>query len=104
MEPTVWFPPTAPFTLQITPVFVLPFTTAVYCDEFPKVTLVVPVRVSVTTGGGGAASVTFRLRATEGSAMLVALIVTVEGPGAGAGGEENPFAEMQPQERFTPTP
>jgi hypothetical protein len=86
MEPTVWFPPTTPFTLQITPVFALPFTTAVYCDEFPKVTLVVPVRVSVT-GGGGAASVTFRFRATEESAMLVALIVTVEEPGAVAGAE-----------------
>ena len=83
----MWFPPTAPFPLQITPVFALPFTIAVYCDEFPKVTLVVPVRVSVTTGGGGAASVTFRFRPTEESAMLVALIVTVEEPGAVAGAE-----------------
>jgi hypothetical protein len=46
-----------------------------------------PLSASLTGGGGGggAASVTFRFRATEESAMLVALIVTVEEPGAVAG-------------------
>jgi hypothetical protein len=87
MEPTVWFPPTAPFTLQVTPVFELPFTTAVYCDELPNVTVAAPVRVSVTVGGGGggATSETARLRTTEGSATLAAVIVTREELGAVAG-------------------
>jgi hypothetical protein len=88
MEPTVWFPPTTPLTLQITPVFELPFTTAAYCDELPNVTVAAPVRVSVTVGGGGgggATSVIVRLRATEGSAMLAAVIVTRDELGSVAG-------------------
>jgi hypothetical protein len=87
MEPMERLPPTTPFTLQMTPVFALPFTTAVYCDELERVTLADPVSVSVTVGGGGggATSETIRLRATEGSAALVAVIVTVEEPGSTAG-------------------
>ena len=86
INPTVRFPPTTPFTLHVTPVFELPVTVAAYCDEFPNVTVVAPVSVRVTVGGGGGAtSVTVRLRATEGSATLVAVIVTFEEPGALAG-------------------
>jgi hypothetical protein len=87
MEPMVRFPPTTPLTLQITPVFELPFTVAAYCDELPNVTVAAPVTVSVTTGGGGggATRVTVRLRTAEGSATLVAVIVTFEEPGSTAG-------------------
>ena len=81
INPTVRFPPTTPFTLHVTPVFELPVTAAAYCDEFPNVTVVAPVSVRVTAGGG-ATSVTVRLRATEGSATLVAVIVTFKDPGA----------------------
>jgi hypothetical protein len=58
----------------------LPVTIAEYCDDVPRMTVVAPLRVSVTVGGGavGAASVTLRLRATEGLAMLVAVMVTLE--------------------------
>jgi hypothetical protein len=58
----------------------LPVTIAEYCDDVPSVTVVAPLRVSVTVGGGGVgiASVTLRLRATEGLAMLVAVMVTLE--------------------------
>jgi hypothetical protein len=87
MEPTVRFPPTVPFTLQITPVFELPVTVAAYCDEFPREMLDAPVRVIVTVGGGGggATSETVRLRITEGSATVVAVIVTFEEPGSTGG-------------------
>ena len=71
-----------PSTLHLTPVFELPVTVAVYCDEVPSVILAAPLRVTATTGGGaGAASVTVRLRATVESAMLVAVIVTFDEPG-----------------------
>jgi hypothetical protein len=105
MEPTVRFPPTAPFTLQMTPVFEVPFTVAAYWDEVPRVTLVAPVRVSVTAGGGGggATSVIVRLRTTEGSAKLAAAIVTFEEPGSTAGAVYNPVAEMEPMVWFPPT-
>jgi hypothetical protein len=86
MVPSVAFPPVTPFTLQVTRVFELPLTVAVYCEELPKVTLVAPLRVSVTVGGGGgAAIVTTRLCATEGTATLVAVMVTFEVGGAVAG-------------------
>jgi hypothetical protein len=89
MDPTVRSPPTTPSTLQMTAVSELPVTVAAYRDEVPSVTVLAPLSASLTGGGGGggAASVTFRFRATEGSAMLVALIVTVEEPGAVAGAE-----------------
>jgi hypothetical protein len=65
----------------------LPVTIAVYCDEVPSVTLVGPLKASVTTGGGGAGavSVTVRLRATDGFATLAAVIVTFDDWGALAG-------------------
>jgi hypothetical protein len=83
MVPTEASPPVIPSTLQVTPALVLPVTVAVYCDEVPSVTLVAPLRVTVTDepppeGGGGEASVTARLCETEGSAILVAVIVTFE--------------------------
>jgi hypothetical protein len=80
MVPTVPFPPADPFTLHITPVFELPFTVAAYCDEVPSVTLVAPLRLSVTVGGG-VTSVMVMLRATVVSAALVALTVTFEALG-----------------------
>ena len=85
MDPAVRLPPTTPFTLQTTPVFELPVTVAAYCDEVPSVTLVAPVRLSVTRAGGGggaAAKATVRLCATVESAILVAMIVTFDGWGA----------------------
>jgi hypothetical protein len=87
INPMVRFPPTTPFTLHITPVFELPVTVAAYCDELPNVTVAAPLRVRVTVGGGGGGvtSVTVRLRATEGSATLVAVIVTFKDPDALAG-------------------
>jgi hypothetical protein len=71
----------------MTPVFEVPFTVAAYWDEVASVTLVAPVRVSVTAGGGGggATSVIIRLRTTDGSATLAAVIVTFEEPGSTAG-------------------
>jgi hypothetical protein len=82
MEPTAVFPPATPFTLQVTAVFALPVTVAMYCDVVPSVTLVAPTRVR-TTGSSdvvfaGAASATGRLFETVGVAALVAVIVTCE--------------------------
>jgi hypothetical protein len=82
MVPTEASPPFTPSTLQVTPVFVLPVTVAVYCDEVPSVTLVAPLRVTVTVvppcgDVTGEASVTARLWETEVSAMLVAVMVTL---------------------------
>jgi hypothetical protein len=82
MVPTEASPPFTPSTLQVTPVFVLPVTVAVYCDEAPSVTLVAPLRVTVTVVPPcgevtGEASVTVRLCETEVSAMLVAVMVTL---------------------------
>jgi hypothetical protein len=77
--PTVPFPPADPFTLHTTPVFELPVTVAAYCEDVPSVTVVAPLRESVTTGGGGGAtSATIRLRETVPSAALVAVMVTFE--------------------------
>ena len=87
MVPTVWFPPATPFTLQVTPLFELPVTVAAYCEDVPSVTVVAPLRLSDTVGGGGGGetSVMVRLSATEGSATLVAMIVIFEEPGSVAG-------------------
>jgi hypothetical protein len=83
MEPTVLFPPATPSTVQITPVFELPVTVAAYCDELPKVMLVAPVRTSVTPGPlggtGAAVSATATPSETDGSATLLAVIVTFAG-------------------------
>jgi hypothetical protein len=85
------FPPATPFTLHVTPVFVLPVTTAVYCDDVPSVTVVGPSTASVTLdplsagSGDGAASVTGRLFETVGLAALVAVMVTVADWGAEPG-------------------
>jgi hypothetical protein len=89
MTPAVRSPPTTPSTLQITAVSEVPVTVAAYRDEVPSVTVLAPLSASLTGGGGGggAASATVRLFAIEESAMLVALIVTVEEPGAVAGAE-----------------
>ena len=67
--------------------FVLPDTVATYCDEVPSVTVVAPVRLKVMMTGGlaGATRVAARLWATDGSATLVALIVTFEDPGVFVG-------------------
>jgi hypothetical protein len=70
-------------------VFVLPLTVAEYCEELPSVTLAAPVRVSVTgpppLGGVGVMRVMAIPCATEGSATLVALMVTFEELDAFAG-------------------
>jgi hypothetical protein len=85
MVPSVAFPPATPFTVQVTPVFVLPFTVATYWDDVPQVTVVDPARVSVTLGGCGASRTTTRLCETAELATLVALMVTFDGCGAVAG-------------------
>jgi hypothetical protein len=79
-----------PFTLHFTAVFALPLTVAAYCEELPRTTLVAPVRVRVTGppppgGVGGVVRVMARDCATEGSARLVAVMVTFEEPGVFAG-------------------
>jgi hypothetical protein len=79
MEPTVVFPPATPFTLQVTAVFVLPVTVAMYCAEVASVTVVAPSRARVTGSSDvvfGVASATGRLFETVGVAALVAVIVT----------------------------
>jgi hypothetical protein len=81
IKPAVAFPPAIPFTPQVTLVFVLPVTVAMYCDEVPRVTLLEPISVTVTADSwaglcGGAASAIGRLLETEGLATLVAVIVT----------------------------
>jgi hypothetical protein len=83
IEPTVALPPATPFTLQVTSVFALPVTVAVYCDEVPSVTLDAPLSATVTGGActgvvGGTANATGRLCETEGLATLVAVIITFE--------------------------
>ena len=83
MEPVVAFPPAIPFTLQVTPAL-LPVTVATYCDDVPSVTVAAPVRVKVM-GGGRAGRVTAELWATDGSATLVAVMVTFEDPGVFVG-------------------
>jgi hypothetical protein len=89
MVPSVALPPVTPFTFQVTAVFELPLTVATYREELPRLTLVAPLSVSVTGpppgGGGGEVRVTARLCATEPSATLVAVIVTLELCGALAG-------------------
>jgi hypothetical protein len=78
-----------PSTLQVTPVFELPFTVAAYCEELPSVTLVGPLKVKVTVVPppllAGAASVTARLWETDGSTALVTVIVTFDDAGSFAG-------------------
>jgi hypothetical protein len=74
-------------------VFELPFTVAAYCADALSVTLVGPLRLSVTVGpppppAGGcdaAARATASPWDTDGSATLVAAIVTFTGWGAVAG-------------------
>jgi hypothetical protein len=61
----------------MTPVFELPVTVAAYCEDVPSVTVLAPLRESVTVGGG-ATSATIRLRETVLSAALVAVMVTFE--------------------------
>jgi hypothetical protein len=89
MVPDAEFPPGTPFTLHITCVLLLPETTAVYCALAPSVMLFAPVRVRVTLGGGGggggAVNATLMLCEIEGSARLVAVMVTTEDEGALAG-------------------
>jgi hypothetical protein len=46
--PTAAPPPCIPFTLQITPLFVLPVTVATYFDELPSITLAAPLRLTDT--------------------------------------------------------
>jgi hypothetical protein len=79
MKPYALSPPTTPSTLQVTPVFVFPVTFAAYWDEAPNVTLVAPLSVNVTAGlPPGAASATERFCETDGSAKLVAVMVTLD--------------------------
>jgi hypothetical protein len=87
MEPRVRLPPTTPLTLHVTLVSELPVTVAEYRDDMPSVTLIAPLRVSVTVrgGGGGVVRVTARLSATDESAALVAVIVTCDDLGFVAG-------------------
>ena len=59
--PTVELPPMMPLTLQITEVFELPVTVAVYCEVVPGVTLVGPLSLSFTLGARGAERATVRL-------------------------------------------
>src|SRR5579859_7305770 len=99
MKPTVAFPPAMPSTLHITSVLADPATVAAYCDVAPSITLVDPLRVTVTTGWLGAAGVvspTTRLCAVAGSATLAAVMVTVPDPGVLAGAAYRPEVEMEP--------
>jgi hypothetical protein len=83
MNPTLAFPPAAPFTLQVTALSEVPVTIAAYCEEVPSVTLVAPSRSTVTADApvgalDCAASATARLCEAVGLATLVAVIVTCE--------------------------
>ena len=83
MMPMEVSPPTIPLTLQLTAVLLLPLTVALYCAEAFRTTLVAPLNVTVIFGGaGGVVSVTVKPCETEGSAWLVAVIVTLEEPGS----------------------
>jgi hypothetical protein len=69
-------------------VFELPVTVAAYCEELPSVTLVAPLNVRVTVEPPAllaAASVIARLCETDGSAALVAFMVTFDDAGSFAG-------------------
>jgi hypothetical protein len=90
-----------PLTLQITPISELPVTTAEYCAEVPRVTVVGPLSASVTGGSPppvpcGGASVTLRLFETAGSTTLVALIVTFDEDGSAAGAVYFPLLDTVP--------
>jgi hypothetical protein len=89
MVPSTAFPPTTPSTLQVTAVFVLPATAAMYCDEVPSVTVVAPSRATATGASdvvfAGVASTTGRLFETVGVAALVAVIIKFGDWGALAG-------------------
>jgi hypothetical protein len=69
-------------------VFELPLTVAAYCEELPSVTLVDPLNVRVTVDPPpllAVASVIARLCETDGSAALVAVMVTFDDAGSFAG-------------------
>jgi hypothetical protein len=92
MVPTVALPPAVPFTAQETPVLLVPVTAAEYWDDVPSVTLLAPEIAMVIVGvlppltvGGGVARATERLLDADGSAALVAVMVTLEDCGALAG-------------------
>ena len=104
MNPLAALPPVTPFTLHVTPVLLVPVTVAVYGDVVPSVTLVAPLTVTLTCGGGGGAvSVTARLCETLESAMLVAVMLTLADCGMLPGAVKRPAGEMVPMEVSPPT-
>jgi hypothetical protein len=81
--PTAASPPAIPFTVHSAAVSELPVTVAVYCAEAPSLTVVAPLNDRVMGEPdpfpevpAGATNVTPRLCETDGSATLVAAIVT----------------------------
>ena len=81
--PTVASPPAIPFTLHSAAVSELPVTVAVYCAEAPSLTVVAPLKDRVMGEPdpfpdvpADATNVTLRLSETDGSATLVAEMVT----------------------------
>jgi hypothetical protein len=108
MKPVWLVPPGTPSTLQVTPVFAEPVTTAVYCAEAPSMRDAGPLSASITEGpppegGTGASRVTARLCETAEFARLVAVIVTAFDEGAVVGAVYRPAPSMRPTPALPPT-
>jgi len=80
--PNAAFPPTIPFTSQMTFVFRLPVTCAVNCCVADRATLAVAGLTVTLTGGR---IVTFMMEARVGSAAGAAVSVMTPGEGASTG-------------------
>ena len=90
--PTVALPPTTPFTLQFTAVFVVPVTVAVNCCVAP-VTTVALVGLTLTATG---TMVTVAEAELVARAWLVAVTVTVAGVGTVVGAVYRPVVLIVP--------
>jgi hypothetical protein len=99
--PTLEFPPVAPFTDQVTLVFVVPETVAVNCCVFPaaKVAVVGETDTLTVTAGW---IVTFACANRLVSAMLVAATAAVVKAATDAGAVNNPPVEIVPTLEFPP--
>ena len=87
----------------------LPLTVAVYCEDFPRVTVVAPLSATETTSPEplppevcGAVKVTDMLSDAEESATLVAVMLTLPPWGDVAGAVYRPVGEISPRVELPP--
>ncbi|MBV9624974.1 MAG: hypothetical protein JOZ14_13455 [Acidobacteria bacterium] len=77
MLPTVEFPPTAPFTSQLTAVLLVPDTVALNCCDWPVGKLELVGEIDTDIEGGSAVTETVALAVAVGCKALCAVTVTV---------------------------